>query len=123
MKKAFAIILKIVAALAIIGILTALYRQQIYEAKLRDGLILTVFRDELQQAADSYYDSQPGVTVASYFGEVLSLSHASDGYYIKFRVFPYIGAHNTIGIDEVTYFVSNSGNITIKEYLHMKDYD
>jgi hypothetical protein len=123
MKKSLTLIIKIAALLAIIGIFIALYRQQIYEIKLRDGMILTVFRDDLQQAVDSYYDSQLGVAVANYTGDIISLTHTSHGYYIKFRIYPYVGPHNTVGTDEIGYFVSNSGNITLKDYVHIKDYD
>lgn len=108
---------------ATIWILFAQIREQSYEVELRNGLLLTCFYPQLQNAVDCYYGPQKGVHVNNYMGEVLSISHVQYGYYITLCIYPYVGPHNTVGIDEVTFFVNNSGIVKQESFEHVKDYE
>ena len=121
--KRLSLAIMAVILVATIGILFVQIREQSYEVELRDGLLLTCFYPELQNAVDCYYGPQKGVQVNNYMGKVLSVSHLQYGYYITFRIYPYVGPHKTVGIDEVTYFANNSGIVKQVSFEHVKDYE
>lgn len=43
-------------------------------------------------------------------------------FIIKLQVNPYIGAHNTVGTDNITFRVSSGGKVKIEKFEHIKSY-
>ena len=87
------------------------------------GLIFTLFRPELQKASDDFYSEylSDNPSVANDSGKIISFKKTGDGYSIKFGISPYLGAHNTVGYDEVEYVLNNSGTITLLNFSHKKN--
>jgi len=87
-------------------------------------LILTVFLPELQKASDDFYSEylSSRTCLANYSCKVINLKTNDNGYYAKFGITPYIGPHCPVGYDEVEYFVSNTGTITLLSFFHKKNY-
>lgn len=91
----------------------------------QSGLILTLFRPELQKASDDFYTEylSNNPSVANYSGKIISLKKYEEGYYIKFGIDPYLGPHYPAGYDEVKYFVDNVGTITLLNFSHKKNFE
>ncbi len=104
---------------------TVFFNQLSKQCGKQRGLIFTLFRPELQKASDDFYSEylSSNPSVANYSGKIISLKKKEDGYYIKFGITPYIAAHDPVGYDEVKYFVSNIGTITLLDFSHKKNYE
>lgn len=89
------------------------------------ALILTLFRPELQKASDDFYSEylSDNPSVANYSGKIINLQKKENGYYIKFGISPYLGPHFPVGYDEVEYYVSNLGTITLLNFTHKKNFE
>ncbi len=96
-----------------------------HESDKQSGLIMTLFRPELQEASDDFYSEylSDNPSVANYSGKVISLEKSEKGYHVKFGIEPYLGPHYPVGYDEVEYFVNNLGTVTLLEFSHRKSYD
>jgi hypothetical protein len=44
-------------------------------------------------------------------------------FVIKVEVAPYIGPHNAVGIDHITFNVNPSGDVKLEKYEHIKSYE
>lgn len=95
------------------------------ELSKQSELIVSVFWPELQKASDDFYSEylSDNPIVYSYLGKIISLKKSEFGYYIKFGIEPVIGPHDPVGYDEVEYYVTNSGTITLESFVHKKNYD
>ena len=71
-----------------------------------------------------YYTELP--TVSYYYVRVTKLQSnqvLNPTLYITFRVSPYLGSHNVIGEDEITFSANYVGEIALVEYQHIITYD
>ncbi len=81
----------------------------------------------IDKAVDNYYEKNLGYSpgVAPWQTDVLSIERPN-GYrtflfIVKLEVKPYLGAHNSIGVDHITIKVS-SGEVKVEKFEHIKDY-
>lgn len=88
--------------------------------KLLVYLFLDAIREQSNLFYKPYYTVNP--TVAYYFTAVKEIKETGANTYITFSMSPYIGPHDTIGEDEVTFRVDHSGRITAEEFRHLKSY-
>jgi|GEM_PF-4805695 len=119
----------IVLAIIICGISSAILINQLNtQSNPSDNqheLILTVFLPELQKASDDFYSEHlsDNPCLANYSCKIINLKNSDNGYYVKFGITPYLGPHCPVGYDEVEYFISNSGTITLLSFFHKKNYE
>lgn len=58
-------------------------------------------------------------TVASYYGSSVTIINSNE---ILVEVLPYVGPHIAVGKDQITFDVSNLGEVTVKKYDHIESY-
>ena len=91
----------------------------IYKEALTASLI-----KELQQSADRYYGGSYSVfpTVELSTTELEQLYRQGSKTILAFKIMPFIGPHNTVGIDHLTLSLDSRGNITLLNYQHSEDF-
>ncbi|MGN0969086.1 MAG: DUF3888 domain-containing protein [Oscillospiraceae bacterium] len=93
--------------------------QQISE-KLLTYLFISGIQEQSEQFYEPYYTISP--SVAYYSTTVKELQEDGTNICITFTVLPYIGPHDTIGEDEVTFCIDHSGAITDTRFRHLRNY-
>lgn len=86
---------------------------------------------DIQKAVDDYYsdytDYLPQVEVYSSKSttKMLNLIYDIDNnvYIAVIEVKPYVTAHNTIGIDWITFEINGAGHIRVKDFKHIKSFE
>ena len=96
-----------------------LFRSDMYKEALTASLI-----KELQQSSDSYYDGSYSVfpTVELDTTELEQIYRQEGKTILAFKIMPFIGPHNTVGIDHLTLSLDSRGNITLLDYQHSEDF-
>lgn len=86
--------------------------------------IVLALLNELQQASDNYYcNSYPILpTVELATTEIKDISKQHGKIVLEFEIMPFIGPHNTVGIDSVTLSLDSRGNIAVINYQHNEDF-
>lgn len=95
--------------------------EEITEEALVAFLIEDITRD-IQTFYAQYYSGE----IAVYNYEISALEVAkedTDVIVVKVGVTPQVGAHNPLGYDELSYAVDARGNISLKDYKHVKTYE
>ena len=79
---------------------------------------------ELQQSSDSYYDGSYSVfpTVELETTELEQIYRQEGKTILAFKIMPFIGPHNTVGIDRLTLSLDSRGNTTLLDYQHSEDF-
>ena len=93
------------------------------EQPVSEKLLVSLFLDNIQEQCNlfymPYYTIAP--TVAYYFTTVKEIKETQTSVFITFTVLPYIGPHDTIGMDEITFSVDHAGEITMEKFKHLKN--
>jgi len=89
----------------------------------REALTASLIKD-LQQFSDSYYDGSYSVlpTVELDTTELEQVYRQEGKTILAFKIMPFIGPHNTVGIDHLTLSLDSRGNITLLDYQHSEDF-
>ena len=85
-------------------------------------IVIKLLWPEIQSAVDSFYFPYLTVSpqVAYYYGtEIVEVSDNQ----LTIETTPYIGPHIGVGEDKITFNISNSGDVTVSEYEHIKSYE
>ena len=95
--------------------------------EIYQDIVMTQLLPYIQDAVNDYYIEKTGYgpSVNPWQPRVLSVERPN-GYrtflfIIKLEVAPYLGAHNSIGVDQITLRVS-SAKVEVLGYNHIKDY-
>jgi hypothetical protein len=95
--------------------------------EIYQDVFMTLLLPCINKAVDNYYEENTGYTpiVDPWQPDVLSIERPN-GYrtilfIIKLEVMPYLGAHNSIGLDHITIRVS-SGEVRVEKFEHIKSY-
>lgn len=92
--------------------------------ELYQDIFVTFLLPYIERAVDDYY----GVpyTVAPYGVKILNVErlngYRSFKFVVKLEIMPYIGPHNSVGIDHITIQVSAGPKVTIEKFEHIKSY-
>lgn len=80
----------------------------------------------VQDAVSYYYEENTGyypIVDPWTDTDIISVERAQkNALIIIFEVSPYLGAHNSIGIDHVKLKISPSGRVNVEEFEHIKSY-
>ena len=86
--------------------------------------LIYLFMDSIQKQSDDfygpYYTENP--EIAYFTTTVKEVREEGSVLYITFSTLPYIGPHDTIGEDEITFSLTSSGEITPIGLKHVKNY-
>ena len=97
-------------------------------AEIKDELIISFFRDNIESDSSKYYDNYFSSQLEYYNYEMKVLDVKKDypeagTIYITFGNTPMIGAHNPVGYDELVYKVDVFGNKTLEKFTHLKSFE
>ncbi|AKA72042.1 DUF3888 domain-containing protein [Clostridium scatologenes] len=94
--------------------------------KLYQDIFISLLMPEIQKSVDDYYKEFFTDTplVAPYDITILK-AERPNGYrtfvfLLKIEIYPYIGAHNTVGIDHITIRTDGSGNVKVEKFEHIE---
>lgn len=95
--------------------------------EIYQDVFMTLLLPYIDEAVTNYYEKNTGYSpnVDPWEPNILSIERPN-GYrtflfVIKLEVAPYLGAHNSIGVDHITIRVS-SGEVKVEKFEHIKDY-
>lgn len=95
--------------------------------EMYQDVFMTLLLPYVREAVTNYYEINAGYSpiVDPWQPKVLSIErpegYRTFSFIIKLKVLPYLGAHNSIGVDHVTISVS-SGKIRIEKFEHIESY-
>lgn len=89
-----------------------------------ERLIKLAFLKELQEASNSYYKDYYTINpTVEYFSSTIDKIYREEGLtYVSFTILPFLGPHDTVGIDTVTFSVDTWGTVTMVQYTHTGDF-
>jgi hypothetical protein len=95
------------------------------ETETFKNMVITLIKPYVDNAIADYYSEYmvcpPREDPFSY--EFLSIVKNSNySYTLKLQVQPFVGPHNSVGLDHITLKIDTEG-VTIEKYEHLKSYD
>ena len=85
-----------------------------------NDIVLKLLVPQIQTTVDDFYS--PYLTtspiVVYYMAKIVEIKNNE----LSIEVFPYVGAHNSVGKDRITFDISNAGQVTLKSFIHIKSY-
>lgn len=97
---------------------------------ITDFALINTYLDAIRDATVAFYADKFTIapTVSSYSVTIQGIkpkeiTSPKSHILITFKTKPYLGAHNTIGIDEITFQASYTGNTSLIEYKHIQRFD
>jgi len=96
--------------------------------ELYKDFFITLLQPYTQKAVDDYYTNylKSIPLVDPWYVKLLSIERSvtpSFTFVIKLEVAPYIGPHNPVGIDHITFNVNNRGDVKLETFEHIKSYE
>ena len=94
---------------------------------LSDVALVNSYLSHIQDAAHTYYaEKGEEIPTVSWYYVTLKELRADDQaanptVHITFTLMPYVGAHDPVGVDEVTFTASYTGQVTLVEYKRVGD--
>lgn len=90
-------------------------------------LLINTYLKYIQYASNDFYNEYFTIspTVAYYYvwvKEISSDKSTNPTSLITFISMPFVGPHDTVGIDEITFSADYTGKIKLKEFQHIKSY-
>ena len=94
------------------------------ESDIYEEVLIVSLLNTLQQASNSYYEGSYPVlpTVELDTTELKQIYKHKGKTILEFKIMPFTGPHNTIGIDHLTLSIDNSGNVMVLDYQHSEDF-
>lgn len=87
-------------------------------------LLINTYLTKIEKASndfyDEYYTTSPIVNYYSVF--VKNITSGKNTYYVTFTSEPYLGPHDTIGIDEITFSADVHGCVRLEKFNHIISY-
>lgn len=94
------------------------------DEELCTDIISTLLFPEINKCIDKYYPEHP--QVALFNVKILETKRPAGyrtfNFMIKLEVKPFVGAHNVIGIDHITFDISPTG-VSVEKFEHIKSFD
>ncbi|MDE7224885.1 MAG: DUF3888 domain-containing protein, partial [Acetatifactor sp.] len=94
---------------------------------LSDVALINSYLPHIRDASRNYYadKGEKIPTVSWYYVSLKELKADSQALnptvHITFTLMPYVGAHDPVGVDEVTFAASYTGQITLVEYRRVEN--
>lgn len=88
------------------------------------AIVLTYLKD-MRAASDNYYNDYYTVApqIDYYSTDIQRINKSGSKAFISFITLPYLGAHNTVGKDRITFVVDATSNIELYAFEHLCSYD
>jgi len=84
-------------------------------------LLVNTYLTKIIEASDNFYDEYYTISpIVNYYSvNVKNIFSYNRKNYITFTSLPYLGPHDTIGIDEITFSADYLGNVTLEKFNHI----
>jgi hypothetical protein len=91
------------------------------------AVIARLLYPQIQSEINKYYEKvlKSPPQYAPFYGAEITVTSASTNrttYSVTVVVMPYVGAHISVGVDEITFLVSVAGKVQTKSYKHLEDH-
>lgn len=97
--------------------------KEITEESKYNQVLINSYLEKIKIASndfyDEYYNKLPSVINSISIKNIILENSNS---IITFTSYPYLGPHNTIGIDEITFIADYKGNIELQNFNHIVSY-
>ncbi|WLC77741.1 DUF3888 domain-containing protein (plasmid) [Clostridium estertheticum] len=92
--------------------------------ELYQDIFSTLLDENIQDGLHSYYKKfvQYDLFDIKVLKAIRPAGYRTFGFLLKLQVRPFVGAHNTIGIDNITFEISPSG-VIMKNFEHLKSFE
>ncbi len=113
------------------GILSCIfYRKSIscssntIEINKYDQAIINTYLDKIKSASNDFYNEYYAKlpSVMYYTVSIKNIVSEKSNSIITFNSYPYLGPHDTIGIDEITFIADYMGNVKLQSFNHIVSY-
>ena len=87
-------------------------------------LLVNTYLSKIEEASNDFYDIYYTISPVVNYYSVFMKNIISDNntYYVTFTSQPYLGPHDTIGIDEITFLADYRGNVKLENFNHIISY-
>ena len=94
------------------------------EQTAEDKVLVYLFSEWIQEQSNAFYAPYYTIppSIAYYLTAVKEVKADGGRFYLTFSTLPYLGPHDTIGEDEITFRVDPSGVVTPVGFKHLKNY-
>lgn len=94
------------------------------ESDMYEEALIVSLLNTLQQASNRYYEGSYPVlpTVELDTTELEQIYKEKGKTILEFKIMPFTGPHNTVGIDHLTLSLDNNGHVLVLEYQHSDDF-
>lgn len=89
-----------------------------------DQAIINTYLDRIKSASNEFYDeyyTKPP-SIMYYTVSIKDIVAENSNRIITFLSYPYLGPHDTIGIDEITFVADYMGNVELQSFNHIVSY-
>ncbi len=89
-----------------------------------DQAIINTYLDKINSASNEFYDEYytKSPSVMYYTVSIKDIVSENSNSIITFISYPYLGPHDTIGIDEITFVADYMGNVELQSFNHIVSY-
>lgn len=89
-----------------------------------DSLLVNTYLTRIIEASDEFYKEYYAILPIVNYYSIQVKAYLSDSRLsqITFTSLPYLGPHDTIGIDEITFTADYLGNVELKSFEHLESY-
>lgn len=101
------------------------YDEQNSKEQVTEWLVIDSLFPYIKKPIKDYYGGFVPVEVTTPSSKVIEANYFPEKAYfiVKLQVEPYLGAHDPIGIDNLTFKIDQTnGNITLEKYEHVKSF-
>lgn len=85
---------------------------------------MNTYLTKIIEASDDFYDEYYTIApIVNYYSVFVKKIYSDNrNSYITFKSEPYLGPHDTIGIDEITFSADYLGNVKVERFNHIISY-
>ena len=89
-----------------------------------DQAIINTYLDKIKSASNDFYNEYYAKlpSVMYYTVSIKDIVSEKSNSIITFNSYPYLGPHDTIGIDEITFVADYMGNVKLQSFNHIVSY-
>lgn len=88
-------------------------------------LLVNTYLTKVEEVSNDFYNEYYTISpVVNYYSVyVKNITSNNSTYYVTFTSEPYLGPHDSIGIDEITFAADYLGNIKLDKFNHIVSYE
>lgn len=104
---------------------SSVFQEQNSKEQVMGWLIINYLSPYIKKSLKNNYGGNVPYCLTDPASDILEANFAEDKSYfiVKLQVEPYLGAHNTIGLDNFTFKINLSDNkVTLEKYEHIKSF-